>query len=181
MKGKKFAALALALGMSISFAACGGSEKSTSTGAAGGTAATETAPEAPKGTNGSWGNYTQILIPDGMKLVEGSQIDKADPDSLSLQKEGDTSTYFMFSVMDEAKAKSGVESTKSMNKDSNPTDVKVDCGGVTFQGVTYKYNGTLDCVQVYGTVNGKCINVMSAGYAPDSDTFKEVLGSIQMK
>ena len=91
MKGKKFAALALALGMSLSFAACGGSEKSTSTGAAGGTAATEIAPEAPKGTNGSWGNYTQILIPDGMKLVEGSQIDKADPDSLSLQKDGDSS------------------------------------------------------------------------------------------
>ena len=179
---RKLAVLALAMGMTFSFAACG-DKKDGDTGSAGdASVSTEAKPEAAQGTTSSYGSFSEIFIPAGLKLVEGSQIDKEDQDSFSLQDEGgDYKKYYMFSVMDEEAAKSGVESTKQINKDSNPQDVSFTVGDVTWTGVTYKYGGDLDVTQAYGKIGDKCVNAMFSGFAYDSDTTKAVLGGLKRK
>ena len=178
---KKTAILIGALGMVLCFAGCGDSKDASDTSApVASTSATEVRTEAPKGTTGTWGNYVEVLIPDGMKLTGGSQIDKDDPDSFWIQKTDNAIDYYLFGVSTEEQSKKDVASTKEFNKDRNPQDITLKTGDYDWTGVTYKYSDK-DVVQMYAKIGDKVINVRIGGFAYDSDTTKAILASIKLK
>jgi len=176
---KKTAIVIGALGMALCFAGCGDSKDTSTTAAP--AAVTEAATEAPKGTTGTWGIYAEFFIPEGMKLTGGSQIDKEDQNAFWIQKEDNAMNYYLFGVSTEEQSKKDVESTKEYNKDSNPQDITLKAGSIDWTGVTYKYGGTTDMVQMYAKIGDKVITVRIGGFAYDADTTKAILSSIKLK
>lgn len=178
---KGIALVLLTLGMTMAFAACGDKKEDTTTGGGATTEAVATEAQT-KGTTGSWGNFAEIMIPDGMKLTGGSQTDKEDQNALWIQEEANLSNYFLISIVDSKdKAEMGVNGTKEMNKDSNPQDVSLSAGDMNWTGVAYKYDNRIDCVHMYCQKGDKVMTVLSGGYAYDSDISKAILGSIKLK
>ena len=134
-----------------------------------------------KGTTGSWGIYTEILVPDGMKLTQGSQIDKEDENYVWVQKTDNLMTYFLFNASTEEQCQKDVEATKKANSSSDPKEVTVKTGDYEWKGVTYKYGGTTDVSQMYAVIGEKAINVRFAGFAYDDATTVAILGSLKIK
>jgi len=191
MKAKKILALAMMTGaLTLCVTACGDKKDGTTSAPAGdtqvqtaaaSTEATEVQTEAePAGKMESWGDYTEILVPDGMELAGGSTIKKDDPKTVSLQTEGDYTNYYMFTIREKT-FMSDAGKTKEINQDYNPQDVTLQVGDVTWTGVTYKYDGTLDCTQMFAQIDGKYVNVNISGNAYDSEKTKAVLASIRIK
>ncbi len=134
-----------------------------------------------KGTTGSWGIYTEILVPDGMKLTPGSQIDKEDENYVWVQKTDNPLTYYFFNASTEEQCKKDVEATLTYNKDYDPKKVTLKTGDYEWKGVTYKYGGTTDVSQMYTVIGEKAINVRFAGFAYDDAVTTAILGSLRIK
>ena len=176
---KKSMVIICVMGMALGFAGCGDS-KNDNTGAAP-AVATEAQTEAPKGTTGNWGIYEEIFIPDGMKLTGGSQIDKEDQNCVWVQNIDNALNYYYFVISTEEQSQKDVEATRNYNKESNPQDVTLKTGDYEWKGVTYKYNGTTDVVQMYAKIGDKVVNVRIGGFAYDADSTKAILESIRLK
>ena len=134
-----------------------------------------------KGTTGSWGIYTEILVPDGMKLTQGSQIDKEDENYVWVSKTDNPLTYFLFNASNEEQCKKDVEATKAANSSSDPKEVTLKAGDYEWKGVTYKYGGTTDVSQMYTVIGEKAINVRFTSFAYDDPTTVAILGSLKIK
>ena len=182
MRVRKGIALALlTIGMTLSFAACGDKKDDTTTGGAAATEAVSTEAQL-KGTTGNWGNFAEILIPEGMELKGGSQIDNEDQNALWVWDSEDKTKYFYITIKGtKEEAESDVNSTKELNKDSNPQDVSLTTGDLTWTGVAYKYDNSIDCMHMYCQKGDKALTVIAGKYAYDSDISKSILGSIKLK
>lgn len=182
---KKTMVMICALGMTLGFAGCGNSKSDNTDSAPAATTETQTETEAkteaPKGTTGNWGNYEEVFIPDGMKIIGGSQIDKEDPNSFWIQREDNALNYYLFGVSTEEQCQKDVESTRNYNKESNPQDVTLKTGDYEWKGVSYKYGGTTDVSQIYAKIGDKVVMVRIGGFAYDDDSTKAILGSLKLK
>ena len=176
--------LLCALGMALFITGCG-DKKDGTTGASSDTQAvsTTTAEETVKGATESWGVYETIFIPDGMKLIGGSQLDKEDKKAFWIQENDNALNYYLFEVSSEEQSKKDVEATKTYNKDYNPEDVTIKTGDYEWIGVAYKYDGysgPMDVSQLYATIGNTVINVRIGGFAYDSDKSKAILASLKV-
>ncbi len=180
-KTGKIGVLLIAATMALGMTACGGSENKTETDTAAPAATTEAKAEI-SGANETWGEFKEVFVPGDMTLTGGSQIDKESKKDFMLQGKDNPSVYMMFSIKDdEEKCKSDVETTKKMNQESNPQDVTLTAGSLSWSGVAYKYGGTTDCFQMYAKVGDKYVTVMSGYNAYDAEKTEKVLGSIKLQ
>ncbi len=130
------------------------------------------------GKTENWGNIT-VLVPDGMKLTGGNILDKNNPDVVNIAKEDKATNYFLITISDsEDNAKSGIESTRGMNKGCEDVSLELDTG--KWEGVTYDYSG-MKVFQIYGKVDGRIAVVQSYGFEADSETSKAILNSLKVK
>ena len=177
--------LLCALGMTLLLTGCGDKKDETSGTTDDTPAVSETTEvETPDGTTESWGVYETIFIPDGMKLIGGSQLDKEDKNAFWIQENDNALNYYLFEVSSEEQSKKDVEATKTYNKDYNPEDVTIKTGDYEWIGVAYKYDGysgPMDVSQLYATIGNTVINVRIGGFAYDSDKSKAILASLKVK
>ena len=179
---KRATVLVFALGLAICFAGCGDKKDDPSASGGGEQTTTEAVTETAKGTTESWGVYSEIFVPDGMKLTGGSQIDKEDQNTVWVQDSRNQLNYYVFGIStSEDQCKKDVESTREFNKDSDPQDISIRYGDNEWKGVTYKYNGTTDVVQMYSVIGGKAVTVRIGGYAYDAASTKQILESLKIK
>ncbi len=162
-KTLKVTAFVMALMLVIAaFASCGGGGDSASV----------------SGKTETWGNIT-VLVPDGMKLTGGNILDKKNPDVVNIAKEDKATNYFLITISDdENSAKSGIDSTRSMNKGCEDITLEFDNG--KWEGVAYDYSG-MEVFQIYGKVGGRIAVVQSYGFGSDSETTKAILNSLEVK
>ncbi len=180
---------ALVLMLSICMVGCGKKDDSSNdAGSTGNAGQTTEAPTAkPTGTTESWGVYSEVFVPDGMKLTGGSQIDKEDQNSMWVLKNDNAMNYFLFVISTEEQCQKDIASTKEYNKDSDKVsemkDVSVQTGAYTWTGVSYlyeTYSGPSPVVQMYTVIGDKAVNVRMAGFAYDSDITKAIMESIKL-
>ena len=176
------------IALSISFTAlamtmvsCGNESGSTS--------GTSTAKETEKETEGTaseaspagkietWGNLT-VFVPEGFSLTGGSLLSKEDQNSLWIQLDANKSIYYLISIVAEDVAKNGVETTKEMNAEYDPVDVKFTTGSIEWTGVSYVYSGSTDCFYIYSNIDGKTVIVQAGWNTYDSEQTKTILASI---
>ncbi len=157
-------------------------------GGAGSLVQTTEAPTAKlTGTTGSWGVYAEVFVPDGMKLIGGSNIDKEDQNSMWIQQSDNALYYYLFAISTEEQCQKDVAATKEYNqgleKVSEMKDVSIKIGEYEWVGVTYlyqTYSGPSDVVQMYAVIGEKAVNVRMAGFSYDSEITKAILGSIKL-
>ena len=155
------------------FVSCGGGDTKSSD-ANGGDAGNAA---SVSGKTQTWGNIT-VLVPDDMNFKGGSMLDEKDPNVVNISKKDNATNYFLITINDDEEGvKSGVESTKKMNKGSE--DVTFEAG-TKWTGVSYDYSGT-PAFQVYGKVDGKYVVIQSFGFKTDDDVTTSVLGSLKVK
>ena len=177
------AALLLAAVLLVgTLAACGGGNNASSQAssqAAESSQASEPEASGVTGETQTWGNIT-LLVPEGMTLKGGSSIDPESKDALTLTLDENPAHYIMVTVVEPETAENSVATTKEMNEGS--TEVYLSTG-MGWNGVAYKYAGTMDCFQMYAkTGDGKkAVLVGAAWFAYDGDVASAVLNSIKVQ
>ena len=149
----------------FAFAACGGGEGG---GEGGG--------NNVKGETGSWGKYTEILVPEGMTLKGGNILDENDPTIVKLNDTDNEFHWILFNIYDEDTCKSSIASTKEVN---NGEDVTIEINGTTWTGVSYK-SLSADGFQMYGQVDGQYVLAGGFYYAYDSAVVQAVIASLHV-
>ena len=134
-------------------------------------------PDDSVGKIETWGNIN-IYVPGGSKLIGGSLVDGADPDSLSIKSADGKNYYVVTALTDEAKAKDSIASTKEKNPGETPEEVTLDIGGTVWSGIAYKHADSSESFQMWAKIGNKVVLVGAERHAYDSEETKEVLGSI---
>lgn len=129
------------------------------------------------GKTETWGNIN-IYVPGGSKLVGGSLVDGADPDSLSIKSEDGKSYYVVTVLKDESKAKDGISSTREKNSGETPDEVTLDVDGTVWSGIAYKHADSYESFQIWAKIGNKAVLVSADRHAYDSEETRTVLGSI---
>lgn len=178
---KKLICILLALCMLAALSACGGDAQNqpaaptaTSEPAP---AATEAPAEAPAGPAETltWGDWS-FAVPDGFELKGGDLWDENDPRYFSLKKSD--FSYFDFKADDE----NTIMNSYNYNKQTytnEQKDVQARLGDIEWVGFQYGDGFGGQGFEAYATVDGTPIRVSSAGFPFDSDTAKEILGSLK--
>ena len=170
--------------MVCSLAACGGKDEgsagSDSAGKNTDTSTPEPETEKIKGTTGSWGIYSEILVPDGMNLTTGTTTNAEDENAVWVKKADNAMNYFYFVLSTEEQSQKDIAATLQVNDKYTPEEVSVKTGDIEWKGVGYSYLGS-DVAQMYATIGDKVINVRMTGFAYNSDYAKAILGAIKVK
>jgi len=161
---------------SLGLTACGKEEDASTDAAAATTVATE---NTVSGKTESYFNFASVLIPDGMKLVEGKLAGHEDPDAFWIQLSDNEAHYYMVRIEDEETCVSSVKQTKEVN--TGAKDVTVTAGDVTWTGAAYKYNDMMDCFQIYGKLGEQYVLVSAGWHSVDEAATKAILASIKLK
>ena len=145
---------------------------------------TKEAPESEavkiKGTTGSWGIYSKILVPDGMSLTTGTKTNARDKNAVWVKKTDNGANFFYFILSTKARSQKDIASTIEINANHNPKEATLKTGTYEWTGVSYKYQGS-EVAQMYAVIDDKVINVRMAGFAYDSDVATSILGSIKLR
>ncbi|MBR4781766.1 MAG: hypothetical protein IK014_10470 [Lachnospiraceae bacterium] len=181
---KKVVMLMCIMVMVCSLVACGGKDEgssgSNSSGKNTDTSTPEPEAEKIKGTTGSWGIYSEILVPDGMNLTTGTTTNAEDENAVWVKKADNAMNYFYFVLSTEEQSRKDVAATIEKNQTYNPEEVTLKAGDLEWKGVGYNYLGS-DVAQMYAVIGDKVINVRMAGFAYNSDYATVILGSIKLK
>ena len=163
--------------VSLGLTACG-KDEDASTEAATGAAVTTEASVA--GKTESYFNFASVLIPDGMKLVEGKLAGHEDPDAFWIQLSDNEAHYYMVRIEDQETCVSSVKRSQLDNQGAK--DVTVTAGDVTWTGVAYKYNDNMtDGFQIYGKLGEQYVLVSAGWHSVDEAATKAILSSIKLK
>ena len=148
---------------------------------------TSSAKEAPEseaekinGTTGSWGIYSEILVPDGMDLTTGTKANAQDENAVWVKMTDNAMHYFYFILSTKAQGQKDIASTIEINEKYAPEEITLKAGAHEWTGVSYKYQGS-EVAQMYAVIDDKVINVRMAGFAYDSDVATSILGSIKLR
>ena len=182
---KKFVALLLSIAMMMTMAACTGSTNepdASLTPARPDTTTAETDPPSetaaaiPVGPSGTmtWGDWS-FAVPDGFELKGGDIWDENDTRYFSVRKS--ETSYFDFRADDDGTITQKYNYAKE-NYTNEQKDVQANYGGIDWVGFQYSDGYLGQGFEAYATVGGKLISV-SAAFPFDSDTTKEVLGSLK--
>lgn len=177
--GKMLRTLLVTAGLmaALGLTACGKEEgASTDTAAATTTVTTE---KKVTGKTESYGNFSEVLIPEGMVLKAGKLDDHDDPNVFWIQRSDNEAHYYMVRIEDEATCISSVTQTKDANKGAQ--DVNFTAGEMNWSGAAYKYNDVMDSFQIYGKQGERFILVSAGWHSVDEDVTKAILGSIKIK
>ncbi|MBQ7669800.1 MAG: hypothetical protein IJS45_03655 [Clostridia bacterium] len=131
------------------------------------------------GKTETWGNIS-VYVPAGCKLIGGSLVDGADPDSLSIKSDDGKNYYIVTVLTDEAKARDSIAATKEKNPGETPEEVTLDVDGTVWSGIAYKHADSSDSFQMWAKTGNKTVLVGADRHAYDSDETREVLGSIKI-
>ena len=175
-------ALLLAAMMVMTLTAACGTEKKDEGSAQ--TASTQAAQDnaqdnAVKGAEQTWGEIT-IFVPDSMNMQGGDgSVDPDDQKTVWLTDKDNAYSYIKVMIYDSADdVKVSIDTTKEINKEYNPEDVKMTVGGTEWNGVAYVAMNT-DCSSLYATVGDKVYFLMIGGQKYDSDIVKAILASLK--
>ena len=185
----RLAALMLSSAMTLSLAACGGSDSSSKKDTKSSTASSaeadssenegESQAEGSKDITGevkTWGIY-QVLIPDGWTLRGGDVFDDNDERLCSVKKSD--FSYF------ELKCETEDVQQRQYNYNKNTYTLnQADLPATTIAGIEwngFEYGNELTKgFELYGSSNGRFLRVSGVGFAFGSAEAKAVLGSIKV-
>jgi|GEM_PF-6070028 hypothetical protein len=141
---------------------------------------TDTGKEDPsiKGETRDYGIFTGLFIPESMDFTAGTMIDPESEEGFRLADKDHPTNYIYFGTSTDPEW--DIDHSREMNAQYDPQDISFELNGNTWQGIAYKYNGELDCFQIYTTIGDHVISVMSAGYPYDGALVKAVLASVNI-
>ena len=179
MSKKRVITLILAASMCFGLSACGSKEDATLSGVSGG-GTPQTAYKQEATTEAArdltWGRYT-FTIPGGFYFKGGSVMDGNDTGAFSVKKT--ELTGFSFSTEHDEETMMNAYNGNKAAYTSGQKEVSGEYGGIKWTGFQYDSSGT-PALELYTTIDGVYIRVVSAGFAFDSEEAKEVLGSLRV-
>lgn len=190
---KKLLCVLLVIGMLFALAACGKKEEAKPAETAkpeSGTAVTTPAPAPepepePEPATGeeenagpsetkTWGDWS-VSVPGGFELKGGDSFDENDTRYFSVKK----SDFVFFDF--KADGEQNIMNHYNYNKQTytnEQVDVEARLGDADWVGFQYSDGWGGYGFEAYATVNGQLIRVSCCGFRFDSDTAKEILGSL---
>jgi len=178
---KKIIAIILSLVLALSLlAACGSKGGSDNTGSDNTGEKVETVPGEIK----SWGQFTEVLVPEGFAYSEGSLIEETDENTVRMNSEADWKFNITLSVGEAGDGEDHVENNRYFNSKYEITDVsEYKTGDYTWKGISFTdpEDGTWTSYALYTTLeDGRDVKAVMSVTTGNDDIAQAVLASMKI-